>query len=253
MFAVLAIVLKLVSQFTDFGIFKLTLVYSIWLMAAATLGVLGGGAVCFVSDILIALVFPNGPINPYLTVGSTLFGVIAALVFKYTPSKSYAVRFVASGVASTVICTCGINSIALYYSYYSHVFDSFWLFFLTSRIWQPLIAAINIGITVSMIPLLKKLYMLPDINKKKKDTGGSTMPNISVKMLEGRTQAQKEKLAKDLVEVLSRDLGADKRWITCTVEDYTAEEWQEVFKTEIAEKPDSVVFKKPEYDPKILL
>ena len=70
------------------------------------------------------------------------------------------------------------------------------------------------------------------------------MPNISIKMLEGRTQAQKEKLARDLVEVLSRDLGADEHWITCTIEDYTAEEWQDVFRKEIADKPDSVVFKK---------
>ena len=79
------------------------------------------------------------------------------------------------------------------------------------------------------------------------------MPNISVKMLAGRTQAQKEKLARDLVEVLSRNLGADKHWITCTIEDYDAQEWQTVFKTEIADKPDEVVFKKPEYDPKVLL
>lgn len=79
------------------------------------------------------------------------------------------------------------------------------------------------------------------------------MPNISIKMLAGRTREQKEKLAKDLVEVLSRDLGADKHWITCTIEDYDAQQWQEVFKTEIADKPAEVVFKKPEYDPEDLL
>ena len=79
------------------------------------------------------------------------------------------------------------------------------------------------------------------------------MPNISIKMLEGRTEEQKQKLAKDLVEVLSRDLGADKHWITCTVEDFDAQEWQDVFKTEIADKPKSVVYKSPEYDPKDLL
>lgn len=79
------------------------------------------------------------------------------------------------------------------------------------------------------------------------------MPHISVKMLEGRTQAQKEKLAKDLVEVLSRDLGADKHWITCTIEDFDAKEWQDVFKTEIADKPNDVLYKKPDYDPKVLL
>ena len=32
------------------------------------------------------------------------------------------------------------------------------------------------------------------------------MPNISIKMLEGRTQAQKEKLARDLVDVLCATL-----------------------------------------------
>lgn len=79
------------------------------------------------------------------------------------------------------------------------------------------------------------------------------MPHISVKMLEGRTDEQKQKLAKDLVEVLSRDLGADKHWITCTVEDFDAQEWQDVFKSEIADKPRDVVYKSPEYDPKDLL
>lgn len=79
------------------------------------------------------------------------------------------------------------------------------------------------------------------------------MPHISIKMLEGRTEEQKQKLAKDLVEVLSRDLGADKHWITCTVEDFDAQEWQDVFKTEIADKPKAVVYKSPEYDPKDLL
>lgn len=55
------------------------------------------------------------------------------------------------------------------------------------------------------------------------------------------------------MEVLSRDLGADKHWITCTIEDYDAQEWQSVFKTEIADKPDTAVYKTPEYDPKDLL
>ena len=79
------------------------------------------------------------------------------------------------------------------------------------------------------------------------------MPHISIKMLEGRTEEQKKKLAKDLVEVLSRDLGASQHWITCTIEDYDANEWQEVFKTEIADKPKAAVYKLPEYDPKDLL
>lgn len=79
------------------------------------------------------------------------------------------------------------------------------------------------------------------------------MPHISIKMLEGRTEEQKQKLAKDLIDVLSRDLNADKHWITCTIEDYDAEEWQKVFKTEIKDKPNATIYKKPEYDPSDLL
>lgn len=79
------------------------------------------------------------------------------------------------------------------------------------------------------------------------------MPHISVKMLEGRTEAQKKKLAAELVEVLSRNLDPSKHWITCTIEDYSAEQWQDVFKSEILDKPSGVVYKKPEYDPKVLL
>lgn len=79
------------------------------------------------------------------------------------------------------------------------------------------------------------------------------MPHISVKMLEGRTEEQKKKLAAALVKTLTEALHCSAHYVTCTVEDYTAEEWQDVFKTEVAEKPQEKVYKKAEYDPKDLL
>jgi len=42
-------------------------------------------------------------------------------------------------------------------------------------------------------------------------------------------------------------------YVTCTIEDYSAAEWQKVFKEEISDKPADKVFKKAEYDPKDLL
>ncbi len=78
------------------------------------------------------------------------------------------------------------------------------------------------------------------------------MPHISVKMLEGRTDAQKEKAAIAVKEALKSALGIGDGYITVTVEDYNAEEWQSVFKEEITDKPDKV-FVKPQYDPKSLL
>lgn len=79
------------------------------------------------------------------------------------------------------------------------------------------------------------------------------MPHISVKMLQGRSEEQKKKLAAALVRTLTDELHCSDHYVTCTIEDYSAEEWQEVFRTEIQEKPQAVVYKKAEYDPKSLL
>mgnify|MGYP005769890749 FL=1 len=79
------------------------------------------------------------------------------------------------------------------------------------------------------------------------------MPHISVKMLKGRSEEQKKRLAAALVRALTEELHCSDHYVTCTVEDYSAVEWQTVFQREIAEKPVHVVYKKAEYDPKSLL
>lgn len=79
------------------------------------------------------------------------------------------------------------------------------------------------------------------------------MPHISVKMLEGRSEEQKKKLAAALVKTLTQELHCSEHYVTCTVEDFNAQEWQDVFRRDVAEKPASAVYKKAEYDPKDLL
>ena len=79
------------------------------------------------------------------------------------------------------------------------------------------------------------------------------MPHISVKMLEGRSEAQKKKLAAALVQTLTKELHCSEHYVTCTVEDFDAREWQDVFKSEVADKPANIVYKKAEYDLKDLL
>lgn len=78
------------------------------------------------------------------------------------------------------------------------------------------------------------------------------MPHIGIKMLKGRTEEQKQKAAEAVKNALADALGIGDSHITVTVEDYTAEEWQNVFKTEITDKPEKV-YVKPKYDPKSLL
>jgi 4-oxalocrotonate tautomerase len=78
------------------------------------------------------------------------------------------------------------------------------------------------------------------------------MPHISVKMLKGRTQQQKIDLADALEKAISETLGCSSSHVTVAIEDYTALEWQDVFREEIEEKEDKL-YKKAQYDPKSLL
>lgn len=168
MFAALAVVMKFIGQFlTLTDSFKITLIYVVWLIAGATLGAFGGGAVCFASDVLGAIIFPTGAINPFLILGNTVYGVIAALAFKI-PIKSNVAKFIIAGVACTIICTCGINTLAIYYSYSYYKVMSVWQYFVAYRIMQPVVAVINIVIAVAMIPLLNRLRLLPPIKRRKK-------------------------------------------------------------------------------------
>ena len=79
------------------------------------------------------------------------------------------------------------------------------------------------------------------------------MPHIAVKMLQGRTEEQKKRLAEALVRTLTEELGCSDHYVTCTIEDYDARQWQDVFRSDIADKPNDKVYKKAEYDPKSLL
>jgi 4-oxalocrotonate tautomerase len=78
------------------------------------------------------------------------------------------------------------------------------------------------------------------------------MPHISVKMLKGRTEAQKQKLAVALKDALKEALGVSEKHISVSIQDYTAQEWQDEFKKEITDNMDNVWIK-PQYDPKDLL
>ncbi len=78
------------------------------------------------------------------------------------------------------------------------------------------------------------------------------MPHISIKMLKGRTEEQKEKVANALADALVSSLGCSRRHVSVTVEDYTPQQWQDVFEQEITKKQDKLYIS-PGYDPKDLL
>ncbi|NCA67236.1 MAG: 4-oxalocrotonate tautomerase [Clostridia bacterium] len=78
------------------------------------------------------------------------------------------------------------------------------------------------------------------------------MPHIAVKMLKGRTEEQKKKIAVALTNALIESLSVPRAYISLSIEDYTAEEWQDVFAQEVDNKGASI-YVEPDYDPKDLL
>ncbi len=77
------------------------------------------------------------------------------------------------------------------------------------------------------------------------------MPHIIIKMLEGRSEPVKELCVAKVAKALQEATGASDSHISVSIEDYTAQEWQEVFKNEIEGNPN--LRKKPGYRPEDLL
>ena len=78
------------------------------------------------------------------------------------------------------------------------------------------------------------------------------MPHVSIKMVKGRTEAQKDAAAKAVKEALMKAVGAGDAHVSVSVEDFTPQQWQDVFKAEITDKPEALRIA-PQYDPKDLL
>jgi len=77
------------------------------------------------------------------------------------------------------------------------------------------------------------------------------MPHISIKMLKGRTEEQKQLASEKVANALCEAIGCSSDHISVSVEDFTPEEWQDIFKKEVTENKNIV--KTPNYDPKDLL
>ena len=77
------------------------------------------------------------------------------------------------------------------------------------------------------------------------------MPHVALKMLSGRDEQTKERLAAALQNTVTDVLGCDAKWVSVSVEDYSAEQWQEIFREQVTENANLRI--KPQYDPKSLL
>ena len=74
------------------------------------------------------------------------------------------------------------------------------------------------------------------------------MPHFQIKLLEGKTEAQKQQLAKEVVKAAQNVIGYGDDSYSVTIQDFTLDEWKnEVFPKEIIGRKD-ILFKKPGYE-----
>ncbi len=165
-FAALALGMKLLGQIGTLNdSFKITPIYTVWLCAAAALGPFGGGIVCFTSDLLGAIILPQGVYNPLLTVGCTLYGVIAGLCFRI-PTRTNIARFVIAGVVTMVSISLIFDSFAIwvwcrYVMKYGSWINRTLIVYIGMRLLQCLMSLVNIPIAIALIPVMNRLKLLP--------------------------------------------------------------------------------------------
>lgn len=75
------------------------------------------------------------------------------------------------------------------------------------------------------------------------------MPHVIVKMYAGRPKAQKQALADEITQAVTKTLGYGADAVSVSIEDVAPKDWAEkVYRPDIVEKPEQL-FKKPGYDP----
>jgi 4-oxalocrotonate tautomerase len=75
------------------------------------------------------------------------------------------------------------------------------------------------------------------------------MPHIVVKLVPGRSEEQKTRLAKEIVKDVISILNAEEDSVSVAIEEVDSQDWMEtVYKPDIQDKWDTV-YKKPGYGP----
>jgi 4-oxalocrotonate tautomerase len=75
------------------------------------------------------------------------------------------------------------------------------------------------------------------------------MPHVILKMVEGRTQEQKQALAEALTQAVTASLGCGEDLVSVAIEDFKDEEWMsKVFAPDIQQRTDTI-YRMPGYGP----
>ena len=133
--------------------FQISLVASVGFIAGYTLGGGYGFAVCFIGDLLGAIVNPHGPYNPIIGIGTGLWGLIPGIAFSYFKGNVY-VKTAVSFAIGFLLVSAGINIVGfclMYPTYYT--FETL----LPTLPLKLAVVAVNCAICIGLVSVLPRI------------------------------------------------------------------------------------------------
>lgn len=112
LFAAVGVALNLLSsampRVDTFG--RISLVYAFCFLAGIMLGPYLGGATAALADFLPAIIFPEGPWMPLITLSNGVMAMLAGLLYKKINSDKISVKLTMIAICSFVFCTLGLTA-----------------------------------------------------------------------------------------------------------------------------------------------
>ena len=146
--------------------FQISLVATVGFIAGHMLGGGYGFAVCFIGDLLGAIINPHGPYNPIIGIGTGLWGLIPGVAFYYFKGNEY-VKTAISFALGFLLVSAGINVVGfclMYPTYYT--FEAL----LPTLPLKLAVVAVNCAVCMGLVSVLPKIVGSIKFSGEKKGT-----------------------------------------------------------------------------------
>lgn len=151
----LAAILNMLTIVTSIKYFAISFTYIPCFIAGYKLKPANAFLVGFLGDLIAAIIRPLGPYLPLIGLASGLLGLIPALVFKFSRLNN-AANIAISFLLTLIVCTSGLNTLALYLAYSKG--GTFWAYLALRLPYQSIVVALNAIIVLALLPIIDRLF-----------------------------------------------------------------------------------------------
>lgn len=139
---------------------QISLVATVGLISGYVFGAGPAFVICFVGDLIGAIIAPKGPYNPIIAIGTGLLGLIPGVAFSYFRGKDL-IKIIVVFFLTSIICSFLINTIGYALMYPKYTTMALSLGALPVKI---LVMVLNAILSYLLIDVLKKVLPKQDFN-----------------------------------------------------------------------------------------